>query len=199
MKTRTWCLVYLIGLLLVSKTSQTSTIKDQKTKRDTHKWDANIQLINFNHENKLKLIKAINLIKKIINSNQFRERIINYQYQGIKKFHENNELSNNEIYQKIMEGAETIGNTEKNGVMDVEIELYDQNSKTIGYTYPNSTRIWINLKYFNKYTPEQVADNLIHEWMHKLGFTHAVKWDKNREHSVPYAVGYIIEDIAKNF
>ena len=89
-----------------------------------------------------------------------------------------------------------MGNTTKNNTMDVELELYQQKTKTIGYTYPNTVRIWMNKKYFSRYTPVKVADNLMHEWMHKLGFTHEVIWSKDRDHSVPYAVGYIVEELA---
>ena len=90
-----------------------------------------------------------------------------------------------------------MGNTSKNNTMDVELELYHQKTNTIGYTYPNTVRIWMNTKYFNKYTPVKVADNLMHEWMHKLGFTHATVWSKERDHSVPYAIGYLVEELAE--
>jgi hypothetical protein len=36
----------------------------------------------------------------------------------------------------------------------------------------------------------------MHEWMHKIGFTHAVTWSKDRDHTVPYAIGYLIEELA---
>jgi hypothetical protein len=80
--------------------------------------------------------------------------------------------------------------------MDVELELYQNTSNTIGYTYPHTSRIWMNSKYFNKYTPVQVADNLFHEWLHKLGFDHAIKYTLRRNYSVPYAIGYLMEELA---
>ena len=162
------------------------------------RWDAEIKLVNFENDEKEKILAALNLIKKIITSKSFKERIHGYSFNGKKGFIDNQGLSNEEIYLKILEGAEIIGNTAKNNQMDVELELYHQMTNTIGYTYPNTKRIWINRKYFSRYTPIKVADNLMHEWMHKLGFTHSTTWSKERDHSVPYAIGYLIEELAGN-
>lgn len=159
-------------------------------------FTADIYLANFSSSQEEKVKKAVDIIKKVIASKDFRDRVLAYEYNGEKKFFDNQGLSNEEIYQKIIDGAEKMGNTAKNHTMDVELELYHQTTTTIGYTYPNTVRIWMNTKYFNKYTPIKVADNLMHEWMHKLGFTHAMTWSKDRDHSVPYAIGYLLEELA---
>jgi hypothetical protein len=159
-------------------------------------WDADLYLVNFDQKQEQKIREAVRLIKKVILSSEFRDRVVNYKVDGKRTFIDNSGLSNEEIYQKILEGAEQIGNKTKNSIMDVELELYHQRTNTIGYTYPNTVRIWINKKYFAKYSPVKVADNLMHEWMHKLGFTHATRWSKSRDHSVPYAIGYLIEELA---
>jgi len=161
-----------------------------------HSWGADIYMTNFSSEQEEKIKAAVEIIKKVITSKEFKERVLNYTYKGIKQFVDNGGLTNEEVYLKLLEGAEIVGNTTKNNTMDVELELYQDTSKTIGYTYPHTVRIWMNKKYFNKYTPVKVADNLMHEWMHKLGFTHATVWSKDRDHSVPYAIGYIIEELA---
>jgi hypothetical protein len=159
-------------------------------------WDAEPYMVNFSPAQEEKVRKAVLIIKKVIQSNEFKDRVLNYSYKGGKTFFESQGLSNKEVYQKILEGSEKMGNTARNNTMDVELELYHQKTTTIGYTYPNTVRIWMNTKYFNKYTPIKVADNLMHEWMHKLGFTHATTWSKDRDHSVPYAIGYLIEELA---
>lgn len=162
-----------------------------------HTWGAKIYYSNFSAAQEAKVEKAISLIKKVIGTEEFKERVLNYKFKGKKKFYDNAGLSNAQIYQKILDGAEIMGNTHKNNTMDVELELYHAATKTIGYTYPNVTKIWMNKKYFNKYTPEQVAGNLMHEWMHKLGFGHATKWSTKRDYSVPYAIGYLMEELTK--
>jgi hypothetical protein len=152
-------------------------------------------MVNFPQEHEAKVYQAIDLIKKVVSSNEFRERILSHTYEGKKIFVDNKGLSNEQIYQLILEGSETLI-PEKNGRMDVELELYQNTSNTIGYTYPHTSRIWMNSKYFNKYTPVQVADNLFHEWLHKLGFDHAIKYTQRRNYSVPYAIGYLMEELA---
>ena len=162
-----------------------------------HTWGAKVYYSNFSENQEAKVEKAIALIKKVIGSEEFKERVLNYKFQGKKRFFDSEGLSNAQIYQKILDGAEIMGNTQKNNTMDVELELYHAATKTIGYTYPNVTKIWMNKKYFNKYSPVQVAGNLMHEWMHKIGFGHATKWSEDRDHSVPYAIGYLMEELTK--
>lgn len=172
-------------------------LKADSTKVNKITWDAKIKMINFEPHQEKKVLKAVRILKKIITSDEFKERIINFNYNGKRNFIDNKGISNQEVYQKILEGAEQIGNTSPNNLMDVELELYHQSTTTIGYTYPDTSRIWINKKYFTRYSPAKVADNLMHEWMHKLGFTHETKWSKDRDNSVPYAVGYLVEELAQ--
>lgn len=167
--------------------------------KEAKHWDADVYLVNFTEEQETKVQKAVTLIKKVISSQEFKERVLNYSYDGKTGFYGNEGMSNEKVYQIILEGAERIGNTSKNNIMDVELELYNQTTNTIGYTYPNTVRIWMNMKYFTKYTPVKVADNLMHEWMHKLGFTHATAWSESRDHSVPYAIGYLVEELALKY
>ena len=159
-------------------------------------WKTNFKLINFTDDQQKKINDAAEIIKKIITTAAFKERILNYKFQGKKAFNNNQGLSNEEIYQKIIEGAELQNGQIKDHSMDIEIELFYEKNKTIGYTYSHTKRVWINDKYFAQYDAVKVADNLMHEWMHKLGFEHSYEWNKDRDHSVPYAVGYILEELA---
>lgn len=158
-------------------------------------FDTEVKLINFNQQQQKKIKQALDLIKMVVGSSEFRDRILEHEFKGKKQFFDNLGLTNEEIYQKIVDGAE-IMNPEKNFKMDIELELYHEKTNTIGYTYPHVVRVWLNKKYFEKYTPVQVADNLFHEWMHKLGFDHDIKHNPDRPFSVPYAIGYLIEELA---
>ena len=158
-------------------------------------WDAQIKMVNFPKEEEMKIKQAVELIRQVIASDEFRARVLAHTFEGKQTYVDNLGLSNEEIYKKIIDGSETLA-PEKNGKMDVELELYHQSTNTIGYTYPNTIRIWINRKYFNRYTPVQVADNLFHEWLHKLGFDHSTRHSRSRNHSVPYAIGYLVEELA---
>jgi hypothetical protein len=160
-------------------------------------WDANLYMVNFNTAQENKVKDAVEIMRKVIGSQQFKDAILNHTYQGKKTFVDNGGFTNAQIYQKILDGAEIVGDRSKNGEMDAELELYYTFTNTVGYTRSNTTRIWMNTKYFNVYTPYNVAGNLMHEWTHKLGFSHAVNYSSSRDYSVPYAVGSIMEKLGK--
>ncbi len=159
-------------------------------------FNAHITFTKFKRKDVAKVEKAAELIKEIVLSQSFRDKILNFSYQGKKQFLNNLGLSNEQIYQKILEGSETL-NPEIDFEMDLDLELYFSFSSTIGHTYPDVLTIWLNKKYFRHYTPAEVAGNLFHEWLHKLGFYHDFSYSPSRDFSVPYAIGYIVEDFAK--
>ena len=144
-----------------------------------------------------KVLDALDLIRQVIASPEFKHRVLNHRYQARRRFQYNLGLSNQQIYHKILEGAEKL-QPYKNNQMDLKLEFYsDYESNVVGYTLPNTMKVWINNKYFFKNSTAKVAANLIHEWLHKLGFHHDKEKSTNRKYSVPYAVGSIIKDLAK--
>lgn len=160
-------------------------------------FDFNIRTVNMGPVKQQKLYSSVELLQYVFASEEFRERILNHEFNGKKSFHMNKGLTNREIYEKILEGVEKL-HPEDNNAMDVEIELYsDFESSVLGYTYPRSKRIWMNVKYFNKHSASEVAGHLTHEWLHKLGFDHERERNEDRKYSVPYAVGYIVKELAK--
>lgn len=161
-------------------------------------FDVEVQLFNFDSEQQDKMERAIEIIKLVVATEEFRNKILNHSYNGKTTFVDNGGFTNAQIYQKILEGAEALQPT-RNNTIDAEIELYYAATNIVGYTYPSSKRIWVNSKYFTTYTAAGVAHNLFHEWMHKLGFNHATTWSESRDYSVPYAVGSIIGLIGKDF
>ncbi len=160
--------------------------------------NAQLDYVNFLASEEEKMAKAVEIVKLVVATREFRSRVLNHTYNGRRTFVDNGGRTNNEIYQMILDGAERL-RPAKNNRIDAEIELYYQATNVVGYTYASSPRIWINRKYFATYTPAGVAHNLFHEWLHKLGFTHAASWSVSRDYSVPYAIGYIVGDIGKDF
>lgn len=161
-------------------------------------FNVNIKLVNFTNSQEEKMLKAVELIKGLVASEEFRSKVLNHKYNGIKTYVDNRGMTNAQIYQRILDGNESLQNT-KDNEMDVEVELYYANNTTVGYTYANSKRIWANTKYFNTYSVASVAANLMHEWLHKLGFTHAVSYSVSRDYSVPYGVGGIVRSLGPSF
>ena len=144
-----------------------------------------------------KILNSIIILKKIFSSPEFKDRILNHEYLSEKKFYFNKGLSNGQIYKKILSGMEELYPW-KNNTMDVEIEFYtDLESNVIGYTRSDTMKVWMNNKYFNKHTLAELASNLTHEWLHKLGFDHEKERTDDRKYSVPYAIGYIVRELAK--
>lgn len=158
-------------------------------------FDINIKFINTTATQQAKFDQAIELIKKVVATEEFRTKILNHTYGGKKTFVDNGGHSNAQIYQKILEGAEKLIPA-KNNTMDMEVELYYADNSTVGYTYPNSKRVWVNRKFFTSNTVGRVAANLFHEWLHKIGFGHAVSYSTSRDYSVPYAIGRMMTSIS---
>lgn len=161
-------------------------------------FDTNIHLVNFSSTDQDKIIEATELIKRVVASDEFRSEILGHTYNGEKTFVDNGGLTNSQIYYRFLMAAERLSPAENN-ILDAELELYFQASTVVGYTTPETKRIWMNTKYFNSYTAAQVAGNLTHEWVHKLGFGHASSSTASRPYSVPYAVGYIMSRLAKQY
>ena len=140
-----------------------------------------------------KLSIAARAAEVVLNSPEFRKRILEF------KFQDDSKLSNEAIYKRIREGAEKL-KPETNYQADLELSLYTppfyKKWTVVGYTYVTTPVQWMNRYYFNKFSAPQIAGNLVHEWTHKLGFGHDFKSTKRRPFSVPYAVGDIVAELA---
>ena len=161
-------------------------------------FDTNITQVNFTAEQVTKYNKAIEIVKLVVATEKFRDSVVNFTYNGQKAFIDNKGRTNEQIYQSILDAAETLKPI-KNNTMDLEVQLYYAATNVVGYTNGGTTRIWVNTKYFNTFLENSVAGNLFHEWLHKLGYTHDVSATTTRPYSVPYAVGYIMGNIGKSF
>lgn len=159
-------------------------------------FDVNLKLDNFNAEQEDKILTAADLIKKVVASEEFKDAILNHTYHGKKTFVDNGGMSNAEIYAKIVEGSETLRPGTDNQ-MDLDLEVFSRNDDTVGYTFPTEIRVWMNAKFLNKNTPAKVTTNMMHEWLHKLGFKHDYEKTASRPYSVPYAVGYLVARLAQ--
>ena len=162
-------------------------------------FEVNVRLDNeFTAAQEDKIQIASDLIKKVIASDEFKDRILNHKFGGRKAFNDNGGLSNAEIYKKIIEGSEMLTPGIDNQ-MDLSLEVFRAANNTVGYTYPSELKVWMNEKYLDANKPYKVTTNMVHEWLHKLGFKHDQAATANRKYSVPYAVGYLVRDLAKKF
>lgn len=153
-----------------------------------------VELTDFSQDQEAKMLEALERAKMVLNSAEFKTRVLDHVYNGNKTFANNNGQSNKEVYETIMAGKEDLL-PEVDGEMDLDMTLYHTNNSTVGYTYPDTIRIWVNNKFFRNYSYGQVAANAVHEWTHKLGYGHSYYNTPERPYSVPYAIGTIIREM----
>lgn len=156
---------------------------------------------NFTDKDKRKLYKAIQILDKVMSSPELKNLILNYQFKGTTSFNQNNEMTNEEIYNHFLTGAEDL-KPDEDHTMNFDLTMYrslNPWSKVKGYTKPDTMRIWIHSKFYRRssWTAVDVAANMAHEWVHKMGFGHAYYNNDDRAHTVPYALGKLVGEVAK--
>jgi hypothetical protein len=150
------------------------------------KFTVKIEASNYTSGQAEKLARVEKEIERIFNSEEFKVEVL------ISGPYSSTTLSPEDIYEKLMKGAETL-NPSENRQMDLEVEMYFKKyTKVVGYTYPGSNKVMTNSKFHDKYDHCRVASNLTHEWSHKLGFSHSSASDSR---SVPYSLNRIIEKL----
>ena len=183
----------ILSLALVSVLVSQNAIAEVPTKALT--FNTNVTIENATSAMETKIRTAEELIKRVIATEEFKSRVTGHTYNGSRTYVDNGGFTNEQIYQKILDGAETLNKVSDNE-MDLTMEMYYAANSTVGYTYANVSKIYANTKFYNNYSAATITGNMTHEWLHKLGFKHASSYSVSRDSSVPYAVGYIMRDIA---
>lgn len=162
------------------------------------------------HQNdihKIKLKNSAKLMMACLNSDEFEDFVKNFSFE--KTYYtgfwfwkkrkviarvgfEECELTNDEVYARIMDGREVLDSRVDN---EANIKIIVDGSwsySAIGYTYPDTKKQYVYESFLDRATFGGLAGNISHEWMHKIDFGHAYKYHITREFTVPYAVGYFI-------
>ncbi len=170
------------------------------------------ELKNFSKEVEEDFKEMFRAYELVLNSQELKREIVNHYYHTYKKtwlfgkrttyrnygFHMSRH-SGAEVYDRLMSGADYKGVSD--GDLDFTLELYYKNNGTIAYTYPSVSKVWLNKKFFlyrlkSREGRAKILNTLTHESMHNLGYKHERKRTKLRIHSVPYAVGRLVEKVA---
>lgn len=145
--------------------------------------------MNYLYKGRNRKIKdAIKIVYKVINSMDFRMEMMK-----IDKFY-NTSLGGKHLYYLIQNNKE---------LLLPEIKTYwnpfGSAVAKVKSSQPNV--IFINTgKRWNKF---KLAGTLAHEWIHVLDrnvpedFGHSFYWHKHRCKSAPYAIGYLVTDVAR--
>tara|TARA_R110002020_G_C16169657_1_gene763976 strand:- start:129 stop:731 length:603 start_codon:yes stop_codon:yes gene_type:complete len=147
---------------------------------------------------KEKAIICANRLLTIMQSNQFRDMILNMDRNyWLKGENGLDHYSNLEIYNLLMSGAE-----EWNGIVDYEIDLVVDDykkwwSKVKGYMIPGKKTVYVNTKFFDTMSKMKVCSNFGHEWCHTMGARHPK--GKFLRLSFAYFMNTVIEKLYNEF
>src|SRR5690606_10221987 len=138
---------------------------------------------------KEKFEEALALMETVMNSEEFKAKVIGYvNSSGERTYNKNflwNEsdkrLTNEDVYQIIMNGNEKM-RPDTDGEMNFNSWVKKCSGlenlgiwcrKVIGSTTPHTDHmIKLNWNFYKKFETHQMVANMVHEWIHLLGFLH---------------------------
>ncbi len=144
-----------------------------------------------------KIQSAAKLLEKILNTEIFKSRVEGYTHNGVRGYTDSEGRSNEQIYKMIIDGSEVLS-PGIDHTANIKITFYYRPSSTVAQTSTQSLVIDFNKKYLDQFSVNEVSGTLIHEWLHKLGFGHSYRYNSRRDHSIPYAIGYMVRDLAED-
>lgn len=164
-----------------------------------------------------KICRILNKVSFALNHSEFKNAVENFKYykeyttgrlwwKKIRSISGNRfletDMTNKEVYEYIIGAAETL-NPEVNNFADMSIVIDESRqvkpfySSVLGYTYGIVNEQFIYRWFFNSGSDEKIAENIVHEWLHKMGFQHAYYDYMGRIYTVPYAIGKIVSEIIR--
>ena len=149
------------------------------------------------YENKAK--QAAALFIKVFNLPLFRGMVNTFTWNGQNQFANNAGLTNNQIFEKLIAGT-SLTSPVANNIADIKLEVYAQLwwpfGPAIGYSDTENGIIYTKRHFVNSATLPQLAGHYAHEYCHLLGFEHDFNATDQRQFSVPYGIGDIVETMA---
>jgi len=147
-----------------------------------------IKPLNYSEQEKIKLSIAVDLLSKIVNSEEYKQRVIHTNFPETR-------FDGYGVYHRVMSCRE-LSSFEDDNAMSFYVSMYNRENDIIGWTTFDANIVYTNRYYHSWYTPCQVAANLMHEWMHQLGFDHddSKDWDIKGK-TVPYAHNDIVMEL----
>jgi len=147
---------------------------------------------------KKKLEQAFKLMERVLNSEEFKQKVIGYvaKFSDKREYTGSNGLSNEQVYEHLMTGQE-ISMMDTEGEVNLYVTKYHRFwSRVIAWTNPRTDNfIHVNWRFYKRFSVDEMVSNLVHEWVHLMGYFHV---SQNDSDSVPYGVGRIAGEVAKN-
>ena len=133
-------------------------------------------------------VSACKLIEVVVNSAEFKKRVLAKKFATTKK-------NSQQVYDHILTGEEVLQKGH-DYEMDVDVRMYHEKNNVVGYTYNSVKWTMLNRYVTSGYSEGGIAGNLMHEWLHKLGYGHSSASDHS---SVPYHIGYMVRDMVEAY
>jgi hypothetical protein len=155
-----------------------------------------------------KMLNAYELLELIVNSEEFKARVISYAgpnnkctngscYSGNYLWkNSSKKLSNHDIYQILLNGDEKMRPNTQNEI-NLNLRCAKLSRNVIGQTNPAFSE-WIEVNwrsFYWRYNEPEMIKNVLHEWIHLLGFLHSGVKSMNPT----YVIGKIAEDLAVEY
>lgn len=167
-----------------------------------------VKTIGFKPEELEKLSQATDLLETVINTESFKLEVMRHTYtqpggwfkrsRTLNAFRMTS-LTPMQVYKKFMSGSERLEpHPDQEADIHITIDRRDAGD-VLGYTYASTPMQWVYSSFFGRATIADIASNIAHEYCHKLGFTHESNYTKLRQYTVPYALGYIVKELAKGY
>lgn len=158
-----------------------------------------VRLISYFDYEKKRTLKIGQLMETVLNSREFRDRVLAHEWNGAKQYADNDGLTNEEIYHRIREAVEYDNPDGRPYVMELVHRIgrpwFCAWRKAIGYTVFGSPLITTYYCKYHRMTDADLGGHFTHEWMHRIGFVHDFHLTAKRPYSVPYGVGRIAGEI----
>jgi len=126
---------------------------------------------NFNEKQFKKLNKDLPIMNEVLASKCFRTF-----------------MENRDLIQTNGKSPKEIVNHIRKSQIGIELKSYYKWKGAVGYTYPNTKKIWMNSYHHRNFNSCRSASNLAHEGSHKLGYGHDYYKTARRPYSVPYSI-----------
>lgn len=162
---------------------------------------------NFKLDELKKVCAAQQMLNRVLNNEKFREHVLKFTTEGLFRFHYRRTFlgkwidkpySNREVYEIITQNSDNDNQEIKQVDLDLEM-LPGGEVEQLGYTNPDTRKIYTYRNWFNNLSLGEYANHLAHEWCHQLGFNHASKPTEKTSHSVPFGIGKITEHLSMDY
>lgn len=143
--------------------------------------------LNGDKERAAKYLEAVAQVQAVVNSPEFKNEVLLKSFTSTRKSPADVLLD--------MEKASEILSPGDNGIWEWEFAFYyKKRTKVIGWTNAATKTVWLNRAKFDYMELAEIADNVAHEYMHKIRYDHSSASDLR---SVPYAIGYLVESMVR--